>query len=61
MLARFSDGLPFVVDMSPTNVLCINVFPPCMDHEDGGWRSSDSNGAALMANALVYAHVAFRM
>jgi len=59
VLGKYSDNHPFAVEHSSRDLLTIsiNVFPVCRDFEDGGWRSMDSDGAELFANALLYTGV----
>jgi hypothetical protein len=55
-VADWSDGLPLVATrvLNGTNRVDLNFFPPSGDAGTGGWVSS-TNGAQILANALVLA------
>ena len=56
LVAHWANGQPLVATYQPTvgRIVGLNFFPPSSDVYVGGWYSA-TDGALLMANALVYA------
>jgi hypothetical protein len=56
LVAHWSDGDPLVATKKPTtgNIVGLNFYPPSSDASAGFWDAT-TNGARLMANALLWA------